>query len=276
LQKSTITVGDILEAPVVYTHTIAANVAAPAVALVIEKDAPLRLLVSGSMTKQEDAALWDYVRETPRARHLFEAYLTAKGDEEDSWDRDALLRAEQHHERMIESRAFDDELEAQKAAFWGPTPVPHAPEARSPAELDFETGARLLQDAGWKLEAAASNFCRLVSRNGHAIVTHGESAIEDAVARGLAWEAQLAATAEQAKKKPQSRGRSRRRRRPSKTANPPRRHHHGRSCEHRRGADRRLQGDPGRSRRQRQPQPPLPRHAREARGRRSGLFPAAA
>jgi hypothetical protein len=94
---SALTVDDVLDARCVYTHTHEVRSIAPAIVLVIEHGAPMRLEIMYS-TESELNALTAGI--SPAARKVMESYFEAKEEEEGIEHTDLWLREEAHAERL--------------------------------------------------------------------------------------------------------------------------------------------------------------------------------
>lgn len=75
-----LTVDDVLSAPAEYDHSTEIRSVGPAVLLVLEREAPLRLETLAS-TEAEFAALREWISSNDRARLILGAFFEAKDDE---------------------------------------------------------------------------------------------------------------------------------------------------------------------------------------------------
>jgi hypothetical protein len=90
-----LTVTEILKTKAGYDHVADVRSIAPAVVLVLEKDAPLRMELLAS-TEAEHQALREECRSNPRWAEILDAWFVSKADEDD-FD---FRREDEHAERL--------------------------------------------------------------------------------------------------------------------------------------------------------------------------------
>jgi hypothetical protein len=97
--KVHLTPQDILDTPAEFANQLEVRSAAPALVLILEREAPLRLEVLSS-TDAEFEALQEECRSNPRWRAILDGWYAAKDDEDDIGTR----RESRHAERLDAGR----------------------------------------------------------------------------------------------------------------------------------------------------------------------------
>jgi hypothetical protein len=90
-----VTVDEIMSTPAEYDHALEVRSVGPAIVLILERDAPLRMEALASTEAEEDA-LRETARNDARWWHILDAWFAARADEGDTWFR----REIRHGERL--------------------------------------------------------------------------------------------------------------------------------------------------------------------------------
>jgi hypothetical protein len=99
--KTTLTVEHVLAARAEYDHELSIRAIGPAIAIVLEREGPLRMETLSS-TEAEFDALKEECRSNPRWQELLDVYFGLKADEEGIAD-SALWQREGDHVRRLNS-----------------------------------------------------------------------------------------------------------------------------------------------------------------------------
>jgi hypothetical protein len=97
--KTNLTVEDILSAPAEYDHTLEVRSIAPAIVLVLEQEAPMRLEAVAS-TRAEFEALLAWCSNTPQVREILDLFYAVKAEEEGTELSNCWRREDEHAERL--------------------------------------------------------------------------------------------------------------------------------------------------------------------------------
>jgi hypothetical protein len=92
---TSLTPEDVLSTPAEFDHSTEIRSMAPAIVLVLEREAPIRLELLAS-TEAEHAALREECRSNPRWAEVLDGYFAAKDDEDDF----AFQREDRHAQRL--------------------------------------------------------------------------------------------------------------------------------------------------------------------------------
>src|SRR5437867_3049128 len=88
---------DVLSAPAEFDHELEVRSVAPAIVIVLEREAPLRLELLAS-TEAEHAALREECRSNPRWAAMLDSFFASKADEADE-----DFRLEDRHVKRLDS-----------------------------------------------------------------------------------------------------------------------------------------------------------------------------
>lgn len=101
-----LTVSDILGTPAEYDHELSVRAIGPAVVLILEREAPMRL-ESLASTESEFDALREWCSESPRIRRLLELYFLLKQDEEGIAHTDLWAHEDEHTGRLQRAQRIE-------------------------------------------------------------------------------------------------------------------------------------------------------------------------
>jgi hypothetical protein len=102
MSLNVVTVEDVLSAAAEFDHVVEVRSIGPAVVLVLEKDAPLRMNLLAS-TESERQALRDECRSNPMWGEILDTWFACKSDEDD-FD---FGREDEHADRLDNGRRLD-------------------------------------------------------------------------------------------------------------------------------------------------------------------------
>src|SRR6266508_1080864 len=95
MKEEALTVNRILDTQAQFDHSLEVRAVAPALVLILEREAPLRMEALSS-TRSEFEALREEIATNPRWREILGSWYLAKDDEDDL----GICREDEHAERL--------------------------------------------------------------------------------------------------------------------------------------------------------------------------------